>query len=142
MLTVQYSERRTNDYLDEYPNRQRLSDDGIWVGTTLADWVCRQRAAIHSELQWRVNRAEGDFLRVRIMSDWLKQLLYWWDAEHLLFAKFETHLGDNGLTGVAWGEPLDRSRHQLEHEVKAITYHGLLVEQLGDAWLAEVIVDI
>ena len=77
-----------------------------------------------------------------LLFDWLKQLLYWWDAEHLLFSKFEVHVGDNGLVGMAWGEPLDRSRHQLEHEVKAITYHGLRVERENDAWLAEVIVDI
>ncbi|HYV36093.1 MAG TPA: archease [Gemmataceae bacterium] len=77
-----------------------------------------------------------------LLFDWLKQLLYWWDAEHLLFGKFAVHVTDAGLTGSAWGEPLDRARHQLEHEVKAITYHGLRVEPDGDGWLAEVIVDI
>jgi SHS2 domain-containing protein len=46
------------------------------------------------------------------------------------------------LTGKAWGEPLDRGRHELGHEIKAITYHGLKVEQTPDGWLAEVIVDI
>ena len=77
-----------------------------------------------------------------LLFDWLKTLLYWFDTEHLLFSKFEVHVGDAGLTGVAWGEPLDRQRHQLEHEIKAITYHGLRVEQTPDGWLAEVIVDI
>jgi SHS2 domain-containing protein len=46
------------------------------------------------------------------------------------------------MSGAAWGEPLDRARHVLEHEVKAITYHGLRVEKIADGWLAEVIVDI
>ena len=32
-------------------------------------------------------RTTRDFL----LFDWLKQLLYWWDAEHLLFGKFEVH---------------------------------------------------
>jgi SHS2 domain-containing protein len=77
-----------------------------------------------------------------LLFDWLKHLLYWWDAEHILFAQFEVHITDQGLTGTAWGEPLDRERHQLEHEVKAITYHGLRVAPDGDGWLAEVIVDI
>ena len=48
----------------------------------------------------------------------------------------------DGLTARAWGEPLDRTRHDLQHEVKAITYHGLRVEPAPDGWLAEVIVDI
>jgi SHS2 domain-containing protein len=80
--------------------------------------------------------------RELLLFDWLKQLLFWWDAEHLLFGKFEAHIADQGLTAIAWGEPLDRERHQLEHEVKAITYHGLRVEATDTGWLAEVIVDI
>jgi SHS2 domain-containing protein len=82
--------------------------------------------------------AERDYL----LFDWLKELLYRFDAEHLLLAKFEAHVAHKGLTGSAWGEPLDPARHILEHEVKAITYHGLRVEQRPEGWLAEVIVDI
>lgn len=77
-----------------------------------------------------------------LLFDWLNELLYRFDSEHLLLAKFVVHVDENGLAGTAWGEPLDRARHQLSHEVKAITYHGLKLEQTPDGWLAEVIVDI
>jgi SHS2 domain-containing protein len=77
-----------------------------------------------------------------LLFDWLKTLLYHFDAEHLLFRRFEVHVRDDGLHAIAKGEPLDRSRHELGHEVKAITYHCLRVEQTPDGWLAEVIVDI
>jgi SHS2 domain-containing protein len=80
--------------------------------------------------------------REYLLFDWLKELLYHAEAEHLLLARFEVHVGDAGLSGSAWGEPLDRDRHVLSHEVKAITYHGLRVEPTADGWLAEVIVDI
>jgi SHS2 domain-containing protein len=80
--------------------------------------------------------------RELLLFDWLKQLLYHFDAEHLLFSKFEVQVRSDGLTGTAWGEPLDRDRHVLEHEVKAITYHGLRVEAVEGGWEAEVIVDI
>lgn len=80
--------------------------------------------------------------RAYLLFDWLKELLYHFDAKHLLFGRFEAHVSDNGLTGAAWGEPLDPARHVLEHEVKAITYHGLRVEQTTDGWMAEVIIDI
>jgi SHS2 domain-containing protein len=80
--------------------------------------------------------------REYLLFDWLKELLYRFDAEHLLFSRFDVHLSDTGLAGTACGEPLDRDRHALAHEVKAITYHGLRVEQTADRWLAEVIVDI
>ena len=86
-------------------------------------------------------KLDGDE-RELLLFDWLKELLYHFDVEHLLFGKFEVQVRGKSLAGSAWGEPLDRNRHQLEHEVKAITYHGLRVEPTGDGWLAEVIVDI
>jgi SHS2 domain-containing protein len=77
-----------------------------------------------------------------LLFDWLRELLFYFDSRHLLFGRFEAHVAEDGLHATAWGEPLDRARHVLEHEVKAITYHGLRVEHLKDGWLAEVIVDI
>jgi len=77
-----------------------------------------------------------------LLFDWLRDLLLKCDEDHLLFGKFEVKVRDDGLTGVAWGEPLDPARHLLAHEVKAITYHELKVIRDGDEWLAEVIVDI
>jgi len=82
-----------------------------------------------------------------LLFDWLNELLFRFDTEHLLFGRFEVETRFLGETeflakGTAWGEPLDRSRHALSHEVKAITYHGLRVEKTEDGWLAEMIVDI
>ena len=87
-------------------------------------------------------RLAGDD-REYLLFDWLRTLLYHFDAEHLLLSRFEVRVREDGLEARAWGEPLDRSRHELGHEVKAITYHGLRVErEPGGGWLAEVIVDI
>jgi len=77
-----------------------------------------------------------------LLFDWLRELLYRFDAEHWLFSRFEVAVGDKGLTAKAWGEKFDPQRHGPGHEVKAITYHGLSVEQTSNGWLAEVIVDI
>jgi SHS2 domain-containing protein len=84
---------------------------------------------------------QGDDLGY-LLFDWLNELLYRFDTEHFLFGKFEVRIKDQNLQGLAWGEPLDASRHSLAHEVKAITYHGLRVEKENDGWLVEVIVDI
>jgi SHS2 domain-containing protein len=80
--------------------------------------------------------------RALLLFDWLRQLLANFDARHVLFSRFEVHVDEGGLTGTAWGEPLDRDRHVLDHEVKALTYHGLRVEPADGGWLAELIVDI
>ncbi len=80
--------------------------------------------------------------REYLLFDWLKELLYHFNAEHLLLSRFEVEIRPDGLHGSGWGEPFDPARHELSHEVKAITYHGLRVERNDDGWLAEVIVDI
>lgn len=77
-----------------------------------------------------------------LLFDWLRDLLLKCDEDHVVFGKFEVRVRDDGLTGTAWGEPVDAARHVLAHEVKAVTYHELKVVRDGDGWLAEVIVDI
>jgi SHS2 domain-containing protein len=80
--------------------------------------------------------------REYLLFDWLRELLFRFDADHLLFAKFDVKVSASGLKATAWGERIDPARHVLSHEVKAITYHGLRVEQENGGWIAEVIVDI
>ena len=78
-----------------------------------------------------------------LLFDWLSELLFAFESEKLLLAEFEIRLqGDTGLVATCRGEPMDATRHTMDHEVKAITYHGLRVEQQDGAWFAEVIVDI
>jgi SHS2 domain-containing protein len=86
----------------------------------------------------KIDGADPEYL----LFDWLSEVLFKFESEHLVLARFDVTVNDSGLVATCQGEPLDRSRHQLGHEVKAITYHGLKVEQTADGWLAEVIVDI
>jgi SHS2 domain-containing protein len=77
-----------------------------------------------------------------LLFDWLNELLYIYETRRLLLTEFDVKCGPLGLTATARGEPIDRSRHLLDHEVKAITYHGLKLQPDAGGWLAEVIVDI
>jgi len=80
--------------------------------------------------------------REYLLFDWLRELLYRFDAEHRLYRTFDVQVRDDGLSATISGERLEPERHELSHEVKAITYHGLRVEPTADGWLAELIVDI
>jgi SHS2 domain-containing protein len=84
---------------------------------------------------------EGEELEL-LLFDWLRELLYLFDARHLVFNRFEVTVDKNRLAGQAQGEPFDHRRHIPLHEVKAITYHGLRLVKEANGWLAEVIVDI
>ena len=74
--------------------------------------------------------------------DWLNELLYVFESEGLLLPAAQVQVEGNRLTAEASGEKLDPDRHGLGHEVKAVTYHALKLEQLKTNWQAEVIVDI
>ncbi len=80
--------------------------------------------------------------RDELLRDWLGELLYTFHTSHLLFVEFDVDVGPAGLKATARGEPIDANRHEIEAEVKAVTYHQLKVEQDDAGWLAEVIVDI
>ncbi len=90
------------------------------------------------EVSLHVDGTEYDYLFV----DWLSELLYQFESQHLLLTEFSVTVDESGLNAHAKGETVDPERHHLAHEVKAITYHGLKVAQIPEGWIAEVIVDI
>jgi SHS2 domain-containing protein len=64
-----------------------------------------------------------------LLVDWLNELLYLFDVEHIIFSKFEiSYLNQNRLKAKVYGERIDTSRHQLKTGVKAATYHMLKIE--------------
>jgi SHS2 domain-containing protein len=77
-----------------------------------------------------------------LLRDWLGELLYAFHVRKLLFSEFTVSIDERGLQGAARGTPMDAARHELDVEIKAVTWHGLKVEPTSDGWLAEVIVDI
>ena len=90
------------------------------------------------EVAFRVEGAD----REELLFDWLAELLYRFDTDHFVFSEFRVELGEDKLQATARGEPIDPDRHDFDADVKAITYHGLKVEQTDNGWIAEVIVDV
>lgn len=73
---------------------------------------------------------------------WLTELLYYLDAEEMLFRRFHViALSDTALEATAFGERIDRSRHQLHFGVKAVTRHMLEIAP-EDGYRATVLFDI
>jgi SHS2 domain-containing protein len=77
-----------------------------------------------------------------LLHDWLAELLFTFHIRRMLFAEFTVQLKEGGIIATGRGEPIDFARHELEAEIKAITWHGLKIEPVEDGLLAEVIVDI
>ena len=81
--------------------------------------------------------------RELLLADWLNALVFEMVCRNMLFSRFEVAIDNGRLNGVAWGEPVDRARHQPTVEVKGATYTALHVEQQSDgSWLAQCVVDV
>src|SRR5216683_3003991 len=88
------------------------------AGVALFSTIVEDLATVHPVQSIEIGVAGMD--REYLFFDWLKELLYRFDADHMLFCRFDVKVADSGLTAVAWGEPRDWDRHLLNHEVKAI----------------------
>lgn len=77
-----------------------------------------------------------------LMHDWLTELLFTFHVNRRLLNKFAVNIQSTGLTATAQGEKIDPSRHIINEEIKAITWHNLKVDHNKAGWIAEVIVDI
>ena len=76
----------------------------------------------------------------KLLVAWLSELLFLHETQHLLLRKFEVHVRGATLRAKAWGETIDRRRHELKLAVKAVTYHRLTVDPTKG--VAEVIFDV
>ncbi|MBX8631064.1 MAG: archease [Thermoplasmata archaeon] len=58
-----------------------------------------------------------------LLMDYLNELLFLESAMSLLFSEFSVRIEGNRLNSTVRGERMDRRRHRLKNDVKAITYH-------------------
>ena len=77
-----------------------------------------------------------------LLVEWLNALLSLSDIERMVFSRFEVKIEGTSLTARAWGERLDRIRHEANVEVKGATYHMLKVDKSGDRYVAQCVVDV
>jgi SHS2 domain-containing protein len=80
-----------------------------------------------------------------LLVAWLNELIFLCETRHTLYTEFDVRVTDDGLGLHAeiGGEPVDRDRHVLDHEVKAVTHHARDLYRVGEGgWAAEVILDI
>ena len=79
--------------------------------------------------------------REELLVEWLRELLYLHAARGMVFSSFRVTFLVSGLRGIARGEKIDRRRHALKAEIKAVTYHGLKLVRTGTGWSGEIIFD-
>jgi SHS2 domain-containing protein len=78
-----------------------------------------------------------------LLIDWLNALIYEMATRKMLFGRFELSIEGDTLRGKAWGEAVDRERHQPVVEIKGATFTELKVSQDRQGrWVAQCVVDV
>jgi len=96
-------------------------------------------------------KIKGDSLET-LLYDFLSELIYLKDTKGFLSSKIKVLIDvkktkkepgmSYELTAVLNGENINRKRHDLRNDLKAITMHMFEVKQEGGKWKARVVVDI
>lgn len=108
----------------------------------LFDCIVVNRDAVRPTLAETVELQAED--EADLFLAWLQEVLFRSEIRHVLYASFDVEVAEDGrsLRAEIRGEEIDRDRHELDHEVKAITHHGFAVTRTAEGWVAEVILDI
>ena len=77
-----------------------------------------------------------------LFAAWLNAVIYEMATRSMLFSRFAVRFEGASLEGEAWGESVDRARHQPAVELKGATFTTLRVARENDAWIAQTVVDI
>jgi len=73
-------------------------------------------------------KVESDNLE-DLLVDWLGELLFLHETQDVLLSEFDVNIEGHSLDAKVRGETIDREKHELRDDVKAITYHMLEVNQ-------------
>ena len=84
---------------------------------------------------------EGD--RPELLVDWLQELLYLFETEHLVPLEYEfVTVGPREIKADVGFGRFEPGRDRTRVEIKAVTYHQLEVREAADGWVARFILDI
>ena len=84
-------------------------------------------------------QAESD---LDLMHDLLTELLALFAVEGFIWRDASVEEADRSLHVTLRGEPFDPTRHAFRGEIKAVTYHQLMVENSSEGWRSRVIFDV
>jgi protein archease len=135
-----------------YEPIDHTADLGLWIygsdsrdlfrhaGEAFTDLISETKKIRPTER--RDIEVRGDSLEEMLVR-FLKELLYLFETENLLFSKFTIkHLDDNLIQVEAHGEALDLAKHPFKTGIKAVTYHQLRIEEWKGGLRATVIFDV
>jgi SHS2 domain-containing protein len=128
---------------------EHTADCGIRAyGATLSELFANAAAGMFSLItDLDAVKPVGEYeVRVRskdteaLLFDFLSELLFVHETQKLLLSEFDVRLANLSVDARARGEKIEKGRHPLHLNLKAVTYHGMIVDEEGG--VVQVIFDI
>ena len=110
------------------------------AGLALADLICDPDTLAAEETI--VVDVEGDDA-ADLMVNYLRELLYQWTGnDKLIKLVHSVRVSDTALSARIEAARYTGDQHTILHEIKAVTYHQIVVEPVDGGWQAIVVFDI
>ena len=135
--------------MNRFEELDHTADVGIRAyGTTLDELFANAAAGMFSLItdletvtpvgEYAVKVAAKDLKS--LLLDFLSELLYIHETQKVLLCEFDANVREFAVDARVRGERIDRDRHNLKLNVKAVTYHAMEIDP--DKGVAQVIFDI
>ena len=142
----------TFTYMKYYKMLEHTADLGIEVwGPDMRELFIHAASAMYGLITDISSVKPASLIRVSVqaqdrdelLKNWLSELLYYFHAKNMLLGSFSIeYLDDKSIISTAKGEEIDSKRHELKHEIKAVTFHGLNIKEEKGRLATEIIFDI
>ncbi len=78
-----------------------------------------------------------------LLVSWLNEILYIIETQRFVPVSFQViKVGETKMSAIVFGKVFEKKQFAVQREVKAVTYHQLMLEKTADSWLARLFVDL
>ncbi len=103
------------------------------------DIIAEKKGESGNVMELFLTQEAGDV--AELLVNWLNELLSLAASKEVIFTQISLQeIDEHGLKAVCFAEDADMFR--MKTEIKAATYHGLIVERSKAGWSAEIIFDV
>jgi SHS2 domain-containing protein len=138
--------------MDRYTVFEHTADLGLEIyGKTVKELFANAAFAVFDSIT-DLNRVKATEERTIIIEgegwedllvNYLREVLYMFNGEGLLLKEYSIiEIDPQHLEGRVSGEFFNPSKHRINKEIKAVTYHQVTVRETPEMWTGRVILDV
>ena len=110
----------------------------VFENAALALFNAMYKGKVEKKIKKKIKIDGGN--KESLLYNFLEELLFLLDSENFFLSNIKVKIEDNKLTAELYGD--NASNYEISLQVKAITYHDMLIESKDKKWMVQVVVDV